>query len=155
MTKISRLRVDPEKMSLFLDDFWSAVASLESKEEARGFFNEFLSHTERKMFAKRFQVVIMLLAGYDYSSIKSRLRVSEGTISKISNWLEENRESLLKVAQRILSLKRKRAEELTGESRSRVFGGDLLSPIVGEIANSAARSLAKRRKRLSLSTSLR
>ncbi|MFZ5366538.1 MAG: Trp family transcriptional regulator [Patescibacteria group bacterium] len=150
MTKLSRWKVEPEKMNLFLDDFWSAVASLESKEEARMFFNQFLTHTERKMFAKRFQIVMMLLLGYDYATIKNRVRVTDPTIAKMNNWIEENREALIKVAQRILSLKKKKGEETEGRGNGGHMRGDLLSSVVSEVSNMVIRSAARRKKRSSL-----
>lgn len=150
MTRLSSWKVEPEKMSLFLDDFWAAVASLETKDEVRRFFNEFLTHTERKMFAKRFQIAMMLLSGYDYASIRNRIHVSEATIGKLSNWIEENREALIGVAQRILSLKRKKGEEFEGIKTSGHMRGDLLSSVADELANAGVRALMRKRKSSSL-----
>lgn len=118
MTKLSRRLVEKEKMSLFLDDFWAAVASLKSKTEARNFFNQFLTHTERKMFAKRFQIAMMLLLGYDYRTIKSRVKVSDTTIGKISNWIEENRKELISVSRRIIQLKESKMQRMEEGKRS-------------------------------------
>lgn len=122
-------------MSLFLDDFWTAVASLKSKAEARNFFNQFLTHTERKMFAKRFQIAMMLLLGYDYQNIKKRIRVSDATIAKINNWLQEN-QSLIEVAKRIIRLKSIKAEKLEGKSfykPKKTAGSVLVEAGIGEI----------------------
>lgn len=149
MTRLSSWKVEPEKMSLFLDDFWAAVASLETRDEVRRFFNEFLTHTERKMFAKRFQVVMMLLAGFDYTSIKNRVRVTDSTIAKMNNWIEENRQSLIGVGQKILSLKRQKEEKFREGSKGHLRG-DLLSSVASELADSALRTLAKRKKRASI-----
>lgn len=137
MTKLSRWPVEKEKMSLFLDDFWTAVASLKSKSEAKNFFNQFLTHTERKMFAKRFQIAMMLVSGYDYKSIKSRLKVSEVTISKISNWIEENREELVGVAKRIMRLKERKLIEIETKRisvKGRSGGISIVEEVLGDIA---------------------
>jgi len=112
MTKISRIPLDKSKLNLFLDDFWTAVASLKSKTEAKDFFSQFLTLTERKMLAKRFQIALMLFLDYDYKNIKNRLKVSEVTIAKVSNWLEENHEGLIEVVKRIISLKEAKLERL-------------------------------------------
>jgi len=135
MTKLSRWPVEKQKMSLFLDDFWTAVASLQSKYEARSFFSQFLTHTERKMFAKRFQIALMLLLGYDYQNIKNRIRVSDVTIAKISNWIEENREALINVAKRIIRLKNIKAErqERLGLRQKKTTGSALVEAGVGEM----------------------
>lgn len=150
MTKISRWPVEKEKMSLFLDDFWTAVASLESKTEARNFFNQFLTHTERKMFAKRFQIAMMLVSGYDYKSIVTRLKVSEVTISKISNWIEENRQELIGVAKRIMRLKEKKLLEMETK-RVSVKGRSGGTSVVGEIVGGIAGKMFERKKKTSLS----
>jgi len=137
-------------MGLFLDDFWAAVASLETKDEVRQFFNEFLTHTERKMFAKRFQIALMLLAGYDYTAIRNRVHVSEATIGKLSNWIAENREALINVTKRILALKIKKNEEMESGPKTGHMRGDLFSSVMNELANVGIRALMKKRKISSL-----
>jgi len=150
MTKLSRIPIKPEKMSLFLDDFWTAVASLKSKTEAKDFFNQFLTHTERKMFAKRFQVAMMLLLGYDYQAVSKRIKVSNDTIAKVNNWLEENREALIKVASRIIKLKdekMRKIEEITlGRRTKKTFGSALLEEGIGM----AVKKIKQARKEASL-----
>lgn len=129
--------MEKEKMSLFLDDFWAAVASLRSKAEARNFFNQFLTHTERKMFAKRFQIAMMLLLDYDYQSMRKRLKVSDATISKINNWLEENGIELISVAKRIIKLKESKLEILESNTRKlkgKAAGLSSFADSAGEIA---------------------
>ena len=112
MTKISRIPVSPGKWFLFLDDFWAAVASCETKEEVKNFLMGMLTHTERKMFAKRFQIAMMLLLGYDYQTIKSRVKISSATVAKINNLLNEEGGGVIKVAQRILKLKQEKLEKI-------------------------------------------
>ena len=139
MTKLSRKYIKPEKMSLFLDDFWTAVASLEDKTEARLFFNQFLTHTERKMFAKRFQIVMMILLKYDYQSIKERIKVSNETIAKLSNWVEENRNVLIKISERVIKLKNDKLDRIIkyreggGIRKRHTLGTDLLEEGFGQI----------------------
>lgn len=136
MTKVSRLPVEKEKMSLFLDDFWAAVASLKSKAEAKNFFNQFLTHTERKMFAKRFQISMMLLLGYEYREIKNRVKVSDATTARISNWLEDNGEAIISVSKRIIQLKEKKTLTFEVGRRRRgkeTFGSVLLKEGIREV----------------------
>jgi len=122
-------------MSLFLDDFWTAIASLKSKNEARNFFNQFLTHTERKMFAKRFQIALMLLLDYDYENIIKRIKVSNSTIANVNNWLEENRLELKDVAQRIIKLKGEKLQRIEeGRKKTReTVGTTIVKMGVGEI----------------------
>lgn len=135
MTKISRWPVEKEKMGLFLDDFWTAVASLKSKTEARNFFNQFLTHTERKMFAKRFQIAVMLLLGYDYKTIIKRVKVSNSTIANVNNWLEENRLELKDVVQRIIRLKEEKLQRIEGGKRRarETLGTAIIKAGIGEM----------------------
>lgn len=149
MTKLSKWPVQKEKMSLFLDDFWTAVASLKSKEEARSFFNQFFTHTERKMFAKRFQIAIMLILKYDYQTIRNRVKTSDVTIAKINNWIEENREVLIAVGQRIIQLKERKANsfETKKSYKGRSGGHSVVSEGLGEIVD----LIDKKKKQESLS----
>lgn len=149
MTKLSRWPIEKQKMSLFLDDFWTAVASLKSKTEARLFFNQFLTHTERKMFAKRFQILMMLVLGYDYKSIRNRLAVSGATIAKVNNWLEENREVLIAVARRIVQLKERKSIEIKSK-RISVKGRSGGVSVVEEIGESVAKKIFDNKKQSSL-----
>lgn len=149
MTKLSRWPIEKQKMSLFLDDFWTAVASLKSKPEARLFFNQFLTHTERKMFAKRFQIAMMLILKYDYKSIRNRLGVSGATIAKINNWLEENREVLIAVARRIVQLKERKVIEIESKKRS-VKGRSGGVSVIEEIGEEVAKNIFEKKKQNSL-----
>ena len=134
-------------MRLFLDDFWSAVASFESKQEAKNFFSDFLTPTERKMFAKRFQILMMLLLDYNYSEIKNRVRVSDSTIARMNNWLDERGKTLVKIGKRILSLKKRRKQRLSKTKKH--LSGDLLSPLADRGANYLIRQFAKHKKKFS------
>lgn len=110
MTKISRNPVDRKKMGNFIDDFWTVTASLKDKKETKDFFNLFLSPTEKKMFAKRFQIMMMLYLGYDYEQIMNRTKVSSATISKINNLMGEDENVLGNMSGRILRLKQIKQE---------------------------------------------
>ena len=137
-------------MSLFLDDFWTAVASFENKREAKKFFNQFLTHTERRMFAKRFQVAMMLVLGYEYKEIKSRVRVTEGTIARISNWLKEEEEEITNIAQRIIRLKEKKMSKYE-ETRQSVKGKTGGRTILEESASEIVSLIRQKNKEKSLS----
>ena len=78
----------------------------------KNFLMGMLTHTERKMFAKRFQIAMMLLLGYDYQTIKSRVKISSATVAKINNLLNEEGGGVIKVAQRILKLKQEKLEKI-------------------------------------------
>lgn len=136
-------------MRSFLDDFWSAVALLESKKEAREFFFDLLTHTERKMLAKRLQITMMLLDGDDYRAIRDNLGVTDVTIAKVNNWLNTDAEGLRKIAKRLIDLKEKKIRRLT-QGRRRKVAGDLATPAVKFGLDVATRQLKKWKKRKSI-----
>lgn len=131
MTKISKLPIDQKRMNQFYDDFWSAIALLESKQEARNFLFDLLTHTERKMLAKRLQVTIMLIEDDDYQTIKSYVKVGTETIARINNWLNGGAVGLRKIAEKLISLKKKKLEERM-KGKEKYMAGDLLVPAIEE-----------------------
>lgn len=94
MTKISRIKVDPRHLGFFINNFWNLITLLENKDQVASFLKDLLTHTEMKMFAKRIQIAKMLLDGYDYRAIRNYVKVSDTTISTISNKLEIGGEGL-------------------------------------------------------------
>lgn len=88
MTKISRIKVDPQHLHFFLNNFWNLITLLEDKDQVKDFLKDLLTHTEMKMFAKRIQIAKMLLEGYNYQTIRKYVKVTDSTIARISNILE-------------------------------------------------------------------
>lgn len=145
MTKISRNPVDQKKMGNFVEDFWTAVASLKDKKETKEFFGLFLSLTERKMFAKRFQIMMMLYLGYDYEQIMERTKVSSATISKMNNLMEGEDSVLVSVSSRILRLKQIKQERFERKGLTRKSVAEVvLRAGAGELVRQA-RDVHKRR----------
>lgn len=94
MTKISRIKIDPKHLGFFLNNFWNLITLLEDKEQVKDFLKNLLTHTEMKMLAKRIQIAKMLLEGYNYRDIRNYVKVTDPTISKISNILATGGEGL-------------------------------------------------------------
>ena len=111
MPKLSPRPIDPENMNYFLDDLWSAITTLSSKDQIKFFLKELLTHTEQKMLAKRFQSALMLVAGYNYQTIKKHLKVSEQTIARMANQLSERGQTIAKTAQEIIRIKAHKLEK--------------------------------------------
>lgn len=88
MTRISRIKVDPQHLHFFLNNFWNLITLLENKDQVKDFLKDLLTHTEMKMFAKRIQIAKMLLEGYNYQAIRKYVKVTDSTIARISNLLE-------------------------------------------------------------------
>lgn len=87
MTKVSRIKLDPRHLGFFINNFWNLITLLENKDQAKDFLKDLLTHTEMKMLAKRIQIAKMLVEGYNYQAIRNYVKVTDPTISKISNIL--------------------------------------------------------------------
>ena len=66
----------------------SVVAALDKAEDIQEFLNDLLSPTEKVMLAKRLTIAYLLLKGYDQRSICAIMKVSLGTVSRVSNSLQ-------------------------------------------------------------------
>ena len=104
MTKISTSYVDSRYMGWFINNLWNAFTLAKNKAEIRLLLKDLLTHTEVKMLAKRLQVAKMLLEGYDYLSIKHAVKVTDPTIAKINNLLEEKGEGLRQAVNQLQKL---------------------------------------------------
>ena len=90
--------------------FWETIAALNNSVKAEEFFNDLLTPTEKIMLSKRLAIAVMLIRGYDYSSIRSTLRVSPSTIGSISLWLKYSGRGYKKTVEKLL--KRERVEKI-------------------------------------------
>ncbi|MFC1727183.1 YerC/YecD family TrpR-related protein [Patescibacteria group bacterium] len=146
MPKIGKRITDKKKMDQFHENLWDAIELLESKEEIRNFFYDFLTHTERKMLVKRFQVALMLVEGHGYETIKEVAEVSNSTVARLSNWLKTDTTLLSDLAKKLL-------EEGYPPYVKKVSGrkshtpGDLLTPAIDGGLGVVAGRLAKRHRR--------
>lgn len=145
MPRVARKLLKKEKMDRFYNDFWTAVALLETKREARSFFFDLLTHTERKMLAKRLQVAMMLVAGCDYQTIRKEVEVANSTIARINNWLKTGADGLIEVAKRLIDWESD--SKSAGGKQGRYLAGDLLMPAVEVGAELISRQIKKRRKK--------
>ncbi|MBI2355819.1 MAG: hypothetical protein HYV13_01255 [Candidatus Doudnabacteria bacterium] len=90
MTKLSRIRLDPNDMGHYINNLWSVFTLMFDKQDVRALFKDLFTHTEWKMLAKRLEIARRLLEGQKYETIRSDLKVAEHTISSISNSIERD-----------------------------------------------------------------
>ncbi len=101
MAKVQpRMRPKRERDDL-LDELWSAVTLLETKEEVKNFFRDLLSETEALMFARRIRIARMLLEGRSYEDIREEMQTSHGTIANVHGWLQGENEGYAKALPRL------------------------------------------------------
>ena len=103
--------------------FWETISELKESSKAEEFFNDLLSPTEKIMLSKRLAVVIMLQKGYGYSTIRSTLKVSPGTIGSVSAWLKYSGIGYRKVFNKLL--KKEKFKEIISSLESAI---DLITP---------------------------
>ena len=108
MTKLSRKFVDPFEMGGYINNLWSALTLMDSKEDIKQLVKDLFTHTEYKMLAKRLEISRLLLNGSDYHSIEKKLCVTPVTISRISNVLAEKGAGLRKANYKLNLIEEKR-----------------------------------------------
>lgn len=147
MPKVSGKRLlEKKKMDQLLEDLWVVVASLDTKEEAYHFFYDLLTHTERKMLAKRLRIAMMLIVGHDYETIKEEIVVSNTTITRVNNWLKTGAEGLTKAARILIDFKKESEEPLIERDGRKYLAGDLLLPAIEVGSKLVARKLRKHKR---------
>lgn len=75
-----------------LNELWSLVALLKTKEEIRNFFRDLLSETEELMLARRIRIARFLLEGKSYENIRENMHASDVTIAGVHRWLQRGSE---------------------------------------------------------------
>lgn len=107
MTKLSRKKIDPENLGLYINNLWSAFTLMDSKEDVRLLFKDLFTHTEYKMFAKRLEIARRLMSGEKYKDIENDLKVTPTTITRISNLLQDQGVGLKKAHEKLSQLEHK------------------------------------------------
>lgn len=109
-----------ERQQLF-SEFCEALAVIKTADEAMKFLTDLLTRQEIIALAKRIKIAKLLLTGKDYREIERALKVSHGTIAKVSHWLMESGEGFKLVAERT---KNKRYKQVTGSAELRKIEWD-------------------------------
>lgn len=102
MTQVSRRYVNKEIHERMSEIFRQTIIHLKNPRQAQDFFDDFLTPTEKIMFAKRLSIGLMLLKGYDYRSIQSTLKVSSTTIKAVNLWIKHGGKEAKNLLQRII-----------------------------------------------------
>jgi len=84
MSQVSKYPVRKDVYEEIFDTFLETIASLTTKKDVSIFFSEFLTPTERIMFAKRLAIGLLIAKDYDYREISELIRVSTATIAGYS-----------------------------------------------------------------------
>jgi TrpR-related protein YerC/YecD len=112
MAKFSRLsKLTKSEQEELLIGFCRALAALKTPQEAAQFLKDLLSKQEAEMLAKRIGIARLLIKGFTYEDIKSFLKVSYGTIARVSQWLATSGEGYRLIMSRVKEEKSKLQED--------------------------------------------
>jgi len=81
-------KLSKEDQDELLMDFCDSLSSIKNSKEAAQFLKDLLSPQEAEMLAKRIKIAELLLAGWSYKRITDYLKVGEGKVARISEWLK-------------------------------------------------------------------
>lgn len=109
MTQVSRYPLRKEMEERLFEVFWQVLADIKTSREAKVFFHDLLTPTERVMLVKRLGIALLLIKKYDYSQITDILKVSTGTIARIALWLKTEGSGYRKSVEKVI--KREKHEE--------------------------------------------
>lgn len=93
MSQVSKKVLPKNIKARLLENLWESFSSIKNPQEARTFLEDFLSLTEKTMFAKRIAIAILLKKNYDFRSISSLLKVSTTTVNNIYKLINLNSKS--------------------------------------------------------------
>jgi TrpR-related protein YerC/YecD len=86
--RIKPKRIPAKELYKLLDEFYSIVTLLESKEEVKNFFKDLLSVSEALMLGRRIKIAKLLIEGSSYQTITSEIGASHATIAGVQRWLD-------------------------------------------------------------------
>lgn len=101
--QVSNKKLTGSTQENIFKQFETLLADLRSPQETKLWLENFMTETERQVFAKRLAVAQMLWQKKSYQEIKDSLKVSSATISSVSDQLNTPG---MKLAQKKLELER-------------------------------------------------
>jgi len=115
MTKFSyKSKLTKSDQEELLMDFCDSLSLIKNSREAAQFLKDLLSPQEVEMLAKRIKIAELLLSGWSYKRIIDYLKVGEGKVARISEWLKLTGDGYRLITVR---LKEKRKERIKSEDK--------------------------------------
>jgi uncharacterized protein YerC len=90
MSQVSRYPVSKDVYLKSFEIFLKTISRLNTRREVAKFLGEFFTPTEKIMFVKRLAISFLIEKKYDYREISKILRVSTGTINRVSIFYGES-----------------------------------------------------------------
>ncbi|KKU87747.1 hypothetical protein A3A64_02200 [Candidatus Gottesmanbacteria bacterium RIFCSPLOWO2_01_FULL_48_11] len=89
MTQVSRYPLRKEVEERVYEVLMESIAAAKTRGTVTKLLNDLLSPTEQLMIAKRLSIALLLIKKYDQRTISKWLKVSLGTVSKVSLALQK------------------------------------------------------------------
>lgn len=90
MAQVSKNKVNNKVYERIFSLFPQFLYRMTSKGKQGELVNAFFTSTEKVVFAKRIAIAFMLVKGYDYRQISTKIKVSTSTIGRIANVIKSN-----------------------------------------------------------------
>lgn len=103
MPQLSKFRLKPEVEKRINELLSTVLIKIKNKDELNNFIDDFLSPIEKTVLAKRLAIAVLIAKGNDYSEIYEVLKVTPGTISKVSLKMKYGNGAIKKVANKIVN----------------------------------------------------
>ena len=89
MTQVSKHPLRKEIQERVYEEFTESLAMVKSKGQVDRLVDDLLSPTEKTMLAKRLSIALLLMKKYDQRAVSRVLKVSLGTVSKVSSAMQK------------------------------------------------------------------
>jgi len=110
--KIRSRKIKKEEKIEYLDALYTAVESLESREEVKNFLRDLLTEGERIMVGRRIIIAKRLLNEEPYEQIIREMKVGADTIMRVYRWLEDDIHGYEKVVKKLERVLESRQEKI-------------------------------------------
>ncbi len=102
MSRVQSKKIPKNEKQELLNEFWSLVVLLKTREEIENFFRDLLSESETIMLARRIRVAKMLLQEKSYEDISKGMQMSHITIANVHKWLQGRNEDYTQIFPRLV-----------------------------------------------------
>jgi TrpR-related protein YerC/YecD len=102
MSKFDPYKLLPKERNKTLNEFYSIVVSLKTREQIINFFKDLLTASESIMLARRIQIAKMLLQGHGYLEISKELKTGIDTITRVQRWLKNGFGGYIKTLEKVV-----------------------------------------------------
>ncbi len=94
MSQVSKYQLNNKVYNKIFSLYPQFLHKMTKQGKQKEFVEAFFTRTEKIVIAKRIAIAFMLVKGYQYDQIRSKIKVSTGTIANIADVLKVNGESI-------------------------------------------------------------